>query len=184
MGLRYMGRGSLSRAHQYGKDAAGDKEHDGRGEEEFEGVDRPPGTEDEWLPCVDVARAKNSGKARLQWKRLALERPGSQIPRTQAKRDAVTGLPPKGRPHETERLSTPSSHPSIVVRNPRSTPYQDRSHQVYPEPQVEPLMRMNQYQDQHPWKTSPQHSSPGLRDKEPPHVDPSDKQGKPGQKQT
>jgi hypothetical protein len=145
-----------------------------------------------WTQCIPsmnrvaviVARAKNSEKARLQWKRLALERPGSQIPRTQAKRDAVTGLPPKGRPHETERLSTPSSHPSIVVRNPRSTPYQDRSHQVYPEPQVEPLMRMNQYQDQHPWKTSPQHSSPGLRDKEPPHVDPSDKQGKPGQKQT
>jgi hypothetical protein len=59
MGLRYMGRGSLSRAHQYGKDAAGDKEHDGRGEEEFEGVDRPPGTEDEWLPCVDAVHPEH-----------------------------------------------------------------------------------------------------------------------------
>jgi hypothetical protein len=44
-------------------------------------------------------------------------------------------------------------------------------------------MRMDKDQDQHPWKQNPQHSSPGLRDKEPPHVDPSDKQRKPGQKQ-
>jgi hypothetical protein len=54
---------------------------------------------------------------------------------------------------------------------------------VYPEPQVETLMGMDKDQDQHPWKQSPQHGSPGLRDKEPPHVDPSDKQRKPGQKQ-
>jgi len=89
-----------------------------------------------------------------------------------------------GAPHEQNDLGTPSPHPSIVVRNPGSTPDHDRSHQVYIEPQVEPLMRMNKDQDQHPWKKSPHHSSPGLRDKEPPHVDPSDKQGKPGQKQT
>jgi hypothetical protein len=80
-------------------------------------------------------------------------------------------------------LGTPSPHPSIFVRDSGSTPYQDRSHQVYPKPQVEPLMRMNKDQHQDPGKTSPQHGSPGLRDKEPPHVDPSDKQRKPGQKQ-
>jgi hypothetical protein len=72
-------------------------------------------------------------------------------------------------------LGTPSPHSSIVVRSPGSTPHQDGRHQVYPEPQVEPLMRMNKDQDQHPRKTSPQHRSPGLRDKKPPHVDPSDK---------
>jgi hypothetical protein len=72
-------------------------------------------------------------------------------------------------------LGTPSPRSSIVVRSPGSTPHQDGRHQVYPEPQVEPLMRMNKDQDQHPRKTSPQHRSPGLRDKKPPHVDPSDK---------
>src|SRR5271155_3939658 len=84
---------------------------------------------------------------------------------------------------ETSALDLPSSYPSIVVRSPGSTPYQDRGHQVYPEPQVVPLMRMNKNQDQHPWKQSPQHRRPGLRDKKPPQVDPSDKQRKPGQKQ-
>jgi PAB1-binding protein PBP1 len=72
-------------------------------------------------------------------------------------------------------LSTPSAQPSPVVMGPGSTPYQDSDHQVYPEPQVEPLMGMNKDQDQHPGKDNPQYSGPGLRDKEPPHVDPSDK---------
>jgi hypothetical protein len=89
----------------------------------------------------------------------------------------------QGRPHEQNGLGTPSPQPSLVVRSPRSTPYQDRGHQMYPEPHVEPLMRMNKDQHQCPWKQSPQDSSPGLRDKEPPHVDPPNKQRKPGKKQ-
>jgi hypothetical protein len=80
-------------------------------------------------------------------------------------------------------LGTPSPYPSTIMRSPGSAPYQDRRHQVYPEPQVEPPMRMNKDQDQHPGKKSPQHSTPRLRDKKPPHMDPSDKQRKPGKKQ-
>jgi hypothetical protein len=44
-------------------------------------------------------------------------------------------------------------------------------------------MGMNKNQHQHPGKKSPQNGSPRLWDEEPPHVDPSDKQGKPGQEQ-
>jgi hypothetical protein len=37
------------------------------------------------------------------------------------------------------------------------------------------MMRMNKDQYQHPGKKNPQNSSKGLRDKKPPHVDPTDK---------
>src|ERR1700692_2951675 len=80
-------------------------------------------------------------------------------------------------------LTTPSPHPSIVMRSPRPNPHHDIRHQVYPEPHVVPLMPMTKDQNQHPGKNSPQHSRPRLRDKKPPHVDPPDKQRKPGKKQ-
>src|ERR1700733_9756751 len=72
-------------------------------------------------------------------------------------------------------LDTPSPDPSVVMRNTRSTPYQYCSQQVYPKPQIEPIMRMNKDQDQHPGKKNPQHGSQGPRDRKPPHMDPPDK---------
>src|ERR1700733_6953970 len=104
-----------------------------------------------------------------RWNQGALARKRGERPRVSPSRAAAPPLLPQN------ALGTPSPHSSIVVRSPGSTPHQDGRHQVYPEPQVEPLMRMNKDQDQHPRKTSPQHRSPGLRDKKPPHVDPSDK---------
>jgi hypothetical protein len=78
-------------------------------------------------------------------------------------------------PSTRPALGTPSPHSSSIVRSPRPEPYHNGRRQVYPEPQVEALMSMNKDQYQHPGKKSPQHRRPRLRNKKPPHVDPSNK---------
>jgi hypothetical protein len=72
-------------------------------------------------------------------------------------------------------LGSPSPQSSVVVIRAGSTPYHDGRYQVYPEPHVEPMMRMNKDQHQYPGKKNPQNGSKWLRDKKPPHVDPTDK---------
>ena len=63
-----------------------------------------------------------------------------------------------------------------------AAPYQEGRYQVNPEPKRESKVGVNKYKDQHTGEKRPQYRRPWLRNEEPPHVDPSDKEREPGKK--